>query len=52
MSVSDGLFVMRQSLRQEITVSRGGEIALAELNPLAKIRGEVRLPAQAGTLQR
>jgi Carboxypeptidase regulatory-like domain len=42
----------RQTLRQEITVSRGGEVALAELNPPAKIRGEVRVPAQAGTLQR
>jgi hypothetical protein len=42
----------RQTLRQEITVSRSGDVALAELNPPVKIRGEVRVPAQGGTLQR
>jgi len=42
----------RQTLRQEITVSRNGEVALAELNVPVKISGEVKVPEQAGTLQR
>ena len=42
----------RQTLRQEITVSRNGEVALAELNSPVNVAGEIRLSPQTGPLQR
>jgi Carboxypeptidase regulatory-like domain len=42
----------RQTLRQEITVSRNGEVALAELSSPVSVAGEIRLSPQTGPLQR
>jgi Carboxypeptidase regulatory-like domain len=42
----------RQTLRQEITVSRNGEVTLAELNSPVNVAGEVKVSTQTVPLER
>jgi len=42
----------RQTLRQEITVSRNGEVTLAELNSPVNVAGEVKVSTQTAPLER